>query len=150
MKKYVATRCLSLSVAIPGGGTTHIAFTPKTGSGSVFYTDNEKIQEGLAKHHAYGKLFKEEAIVAKPKKKNTAAKPQLAENGGKKERVMNFACNDDAKDYLADKLGVSRSQLRTKTAIEEVAKANGIAIKWGGGTNDLGNDIAENSTTTEE
>lgn len=132
MKKYVAKSCLSLSVAIPGGGTTHVAFTPKTGSGSVFYTDNEKIQEGLAKHHAYGKLFKEEAIVAKPKKKETEPEAQLAEKGGsKKERVMNFACNDDAKDYLADKLGVSRSQLRTKTAIEEVAKKNGITIKWG-------------------
>ena len=133
MKKYVAKSCLSLSVAIPGGGTTHVAFTPKTGSGSVFYTDNEKIQEGLAKHHAYGKLFKEEAIVAKPKKKKeTEPEAQLAEKGGsKKERVMNFACNDDAKDYLADKLGVSRSKMRTKTAIEEVAKENGIVINWG-------------------
>lgn len=132
VKKYVAKSCISLSVPIPGGGSTHIAFTPKTGSGSVFYTDNEKIQEGLAKHHAYGRLFKEESIVAQPKPKKETDKPEGKISGtSTKERVMNFACNDDAKDYLADKLGVSRSKMRTKTAIEEVAKENGIVINWG-------------------
>lgn len=43
---------------------------------------------------------------------------------------MNFACNDDAKDYLAETYGVSRSKMRNKADIEKAAKDYGITIIW--------------------
>ena len=41
-----------------------------------------------------------------------------------------MACNDDAKDYMADKFGVSRSKMRSRADIEKVAAENGVKIIW--------------------
>ena len=48
-------------------------------------------------------------------------------NGSQTVRVT---CNDDAKDYLADKFGVSRSKMRTRVQIDGVAKEHGIEFVW--------------------
>lgn len=126
LKKYTAKSCLSLSVKLPTGGTTHVSFTARTGSGSVFYTENKTLQDGLRHHPQYGKLFKEETIATPtPEKKvveDKAKQPEVKE--------LSMACNDDAKDYLAEKFGVSRSKLRSREDIEAVAMANGIKIMW--------------------
>ena len=39
---------------------------------------------------------------------------------------ITITCLDDAKDYLSEKFGISRTKLRSKKAIEEAAADNGI------------------------
>ena len=39
---------------------------------------------------------------------------------------ITITCLDDAKDYLSEKFGISRTKLRSKKAIEEAAAENGI------------------------
>lgn len=43
-------------------------------------------------------------------------------------QVLEFTCNDDAKDYLVDKFGVESSRLRTRAAIIEVGRNHGVEI----------------------
>lgn len=131
LKKYSSKSCVSLNVLLERGGNSHVTFTPRTGSGSVFYTDNEKIQKGLEKHPKFGKLFIEEKMNEQKEQKpasTTAPQPEPKTEGGVKE--LEFAVVEDAKDYIADKFGVSRSKLRTKAECEAAAEDNGIKINW--------------------
>lgn len=128
--KYIAKTHIALSVPMAGGKSVHISFTPQTGGGSVFYTNDAALAQALEKHIKFGKLFKKVAdapakIVTQPKEESTpqAKKPE------KKEKVLTFACYEDAKDYLVDNFGISRTKLRTQTAIQAAAKANNITLQ---------------------
>lgn len=157
-KKYIAKSHISLSVRLTDKVNAHITFSPLTGGGSVLYTDDEKLQEALEKHHKFGKLFKEDKTFVEqtsPKKSNTPTpvkvEPQPMDNEAKNEdeengdapsqqvedntddstddgavKKINITCLDDAKEYLSDKFGISRTKLRSKKAIEEAAAENGI------------------------
>lgn len=172
LKKYIAKSCVSISVALPTGGTTHVSFTPRTGGGSVYYTTNEKIQEGLEKHPKFGKLFTlDDSTPANPSKpaktehqptgksdgeqSPTDGQPGVdnptsttgevnegegqgtvsddGEQGAEAEstfKEVEVTCNDDAKDYLAEKFNVSRSKLRNRSEIDATAEANGVKFVW--------------------
>lgn len=145
LKKYKANSCISISVALATGGNTHISFNPVTGGGSVYYTENEKIQAGLEGHPKYGKLFTLEETVADatgttakavvPQPTTEEGTQQGAEGASDDEGTssvyeLKAACNDDAKDYLADKFGVSRSKMRSRQDIEKVAEDNGVKVVW--------------------
>ena len=194
LKKYQSKSSISLSVLMNTGKSVHVSFDSLTGGGSIFYTDDEELQEALAKHHKYGRLFKEVELVKPvaepaPKKKpvvkeeevedvedidevdNTEdevdeteyetteenAEDEATEDEATEENAEDEATEDeateenaeevqeqeapvatgkqihvtnleDAKNYLADNLGVSRTKLRSKKAILEVAEANGIVF----------------------
>ena len=173
-KKYIAKSHISLSVRVTDKASAHITFSALTGGGSVFYTDDENLQQALEKHHKFGKLFKEDktfteqtavkkAKAATPVKIEATAKPAPTPNPTEdnnaedkktdddtpinpKESDMDdsnaeeddtteaegnvtkitITCLDDAKDYLSEKFGISRTKLRSKKAIEEAAADNGI------------------------
>lgn len=44
--------------------------------------------------------------------------------------VVEFTCNDDAKDYLEQKFGCKRSKLYTRADIIATGKANGVEINF--------------------
>ena len=59
-----------------------------------------------------------------------AAEEPTEDADGASSNKMEFSCNEDAKDYLAEKYGVVKSKLLTRKAIEDAAKENGIDIVW--------------------
>lgn len=154
LKKYQSKSSISLSVLMGTGKSVHVSFDSVTGGGSVFYTEDEELQAALAKHPKFGRLFKEVAVAtvttAKPAVKATvkveqpAAEEEVedevedndetteeAENEATEEEASNLkqihvTDLEDAKNYLADNYGVSRTKIRSKKAIVEVAEANGI------------------------
>lgn len=106
------------------GSNVHVSFTPQTGGGSVFYTDDNALAEALEKHVRFGRLFKKAAEPVKVEVvKAVVAEPEMKEN------EKTFACYEDAKDYLVDTFGISRTKLRSKTAIDAAAQANNIILK---------------------
>lgn len=127
MFKFTSKSHVALSVPLEKGNA-HISFIEKTGQGSVFYTDNEKLAKAMRKHPKFGKLFREEEIKEEAKKEVPDA-PDITDDGTKQPEVS-FSNNEDAKEYLADRFGVSRSKLRTRHEMEEVAKANNLTINW--------------------
>lgn len=101
----------------------HITFAPLTGGGSVYYTADEQVQNALEQHPKYGKLFKEDALYQD--NRAVVAKPKVE----KKQKDINevqVSCLDDAKDYLSEKFGISRTKLRSQEGIEKAAAANGV------------------------
>ena len=127
MYKFTSKSHVALSVPLEKGNA-HISFIEKTGQGSVFYTDNEKLAKAMRKHPKFGKLFREEEIKEEAKEEVSDA-PDITDDGTKQPEVS-FSNNEDAKEYLADRFGVSRSKLRTRQEMEEVAKTNNLTINW--------------------
>ena len=127
MYKFTSKSHVALSVPLEKGNA-HISFIEKTGQGSVFYTDNEKLAKAMRKHPKFGKLFREEEIKEEAKEEVPDA-PDITDDGTKQPEVS-FSNNEDAKEYLADRFGVSRSKLRTRQEMEEVAKTNNLTINW--------------------
>lgn len=128
--KYIAKTQLALNV-VRNGKSIHVTFTPQTGGGSVFYTDDPSVAKALESHYKFGKLFKKaeekvQAPSAIPVAKAAEKVPAKAEV--KKERTLTFPCYEDAKDYLVETYGISRTKLRSQTAIEAAAKANNIKL----------------------
>lgn len=121
--KYIAKTHVALNVQM-NGSNVHVSFTPQTGGGSVFYTDDNALAEALEKHVRFGRLFKKAAEPVKVEVvKAVVAEPEMKEN------EKTFACYEDAKDYLVDTFGISRTKLRSKTAIDAAAQANNIILK---------------------
>lgn len=120
-KKYIAKTHISITVKM-GEKNAHISFTPLTGSGSVYYTSDEAVQKALEQHHKYGKLFKEDMLYKEHKtvevKPEPVKKPKTTE--------VRVSCLDDAKDYLSDRLGISRTKLRSEDSIMAAAAAKNI------------------------
>ena len=130
MYKFTAKSHVALSVPMEKGNA-HVSFVEKTGEGSTFYTNNDKLAEALRKHPKFGRLFREEEVKEEPVKKPTATSDTTGgEAGAGKTPKVSFSNNEDAKEYFADRFGVSRSKLRTRQEIESIAKDKNIVIEW--------------------
>lgn len=128
--KYIAGTSVVLSVSLGGGKTKHVRFSPVTGGKSVYYTKDEALQKALERHARYGTLFRKDesygrAVAKKPVK--AVAKTAVAAAETKIEEV---AVSDlgQAKDYLARRFGVGRSNMKTKAAILAAAQRNNIVF----------------------
>ena len=133
MKKYYSSDShIAINVLLENGNSMHIAFTPISNGGSTYNTEEEVIQNALENHYRYNDLFvldREEdtnALIEEPTQ-NTEEDPNQAEESN----IRKVKVNDlgEAKDYLAETFGVSRTSLRGQKAILEAAKANNIEFE---------------------
>jgi len=68
-------------------------------------------------------------VVEEPAEDASAS--TTAEAGGEHlPQEVEFDNNEDAKDYFAEHYGVSRTRLRTRSAIEEVANSLNVKVTW--------------------
>ncbi|MCI7654307.1 MAG: hypothetical protein MSS51_08545 [Bacteroidales bacterium] len=137
LKKYTSKSDIAISVLLANDKSIHVPFRSLTGGGSVLYTDDEELQAGLEHHPKFGHLFRlenvqiaeaiEKAVSKQKGEESNVDEQSIAEgqedNGLKKIHVDNL---DDAKEYLCDHFGESRTKLRSKKNIIESATANGI------------------------
>ena len=148
MAKFISKSHVAINVVLQSGANVHVTFLEKTGGGSVLYTDNADLILALRSHRKYGKLFREvEMPVAQPAPKkaavNTGApaasapvasqpvnKQQPQQTQAPEPKEVSFKNVEDAKDYMAERYGISRSKMKTRGAIEQVAKAEGIKVNW--------------------
>ena len=130
-KKYSASSHVSINVRV-NGTHVHVTFTPLTVGGSFFVTDNASLQEALERHPRFGSLFVAEepasASVADEASSTSAAKDALPGSPSDIPRVK-VSCLDDAKEYLVEQFGGSRTRLRSRAAIEAAAAANGVVFE---------------------
>ena len=129
MAKYISKTHVCLNVVTPSGANVHVSFTERTGDGSVYYTNDPELIVALESHPRYGRLFiKDESFLSV--KAPVSVKSEPAAVPEKKAVTKEFSNNEDAKDYFAEKFGVSRSKLRTRAAIDEAAKSFGVTVIW--------------------
>ena len=135
IKKYTSKSTIAINVSLGEGKNIHVSFGAVTGRGSVYYTNDEALQAALEKHHQYGRLFKlQETIDEQPASvdspeggEEATARPTdtLHADAGSMVHVDGL---DDAKEYLCEHFGISRTKLRTKASIIGAATTNGIVF----------------------
>lgn len=125
-KKYKATSRVAISVIMPSGKSTRVSFTPLTGGGSYYFTSDEELQAAMEKHYRYGSLFMIDRSyveeTSKPKKEKTpieaTIEPKVVE--------VQVNCLADAKDYMSEHFGISRTKMNSSKAIAEYAALHNV------------------------
>jgi len=121
-KKYSSSARIVLSVVAENGGNMRIAFTPLTGGGSFYTTSDEKVQRAIECDANFGKTF-----IGTIVPDATSPAPIAVEKPAVK--TVAVTSINDAKDYLADRFGYSRTKLRSKDAIIAAGVEHGIEFK---------------------
>lgn len=129
--KYQAGTDLAFSVMV-GDERMRIVFEGKTMGSSVYMTRDPKVQKAIESHYWFkDKFFLAESIDDKKEaaeaKKKAAAKAKKKVADEKKTHVVTDF--EDAKDYLAETYGVSRSKMKTKEDILDIAKEKGVELE---------------------
>lgn len=130
-KKYQAGTDLAFSVMV-GDERMRIVFDGKSIGCSVYMTRYPKVQKAIESHYWFNdKFFLVESIDEKKEaadaKKKAAAKTEKKVADEKKTHVVTDV--EDAKDYLAETYGVSRSKMKTKEDILAIAKEKGVELE---------------------
>ena len=129
--KYQAGTDLAFSVMV-GDERMRIVFEGKTMGSSVYMTRDPKVQKAIESHYWFkDKFFLVEAVDEKKEaaeaKKRAAAKTKKKAAEEKKTHIVTDF--EDARDYLAETFGVSRSKLKTKEDILSIAKEKGVELE---------------------
>lgn len=129
--KYQAGTDLAFSVMV-GNERMRILFEGKSTGSSVYMTRDPKVQKAIESHYWFNdKFFLVESIDEKKEaaeaKKKAAAKAKKKVADEKKTHLVTDV--EDAKDYLAETYGVSRSKMKTKGEILAIAKENGVELE---------------------
>lgn len=123
-KVYKAKSHISINVIMPNGKSRHLSFIPLTGGGSMLSTSDAELQSALECHHNFGVLFVLDKVVEeKPAEKKLEAKPKAEEPKANNVKVSSL---EDAKAYLVDTFGISRTKLRSRKQIEEAGASHGV------------------------
>lgn len=130
-KKYQAGTDLSFSVMV-GNERVRVVFEGKTMGCSIYGTRDEKLQKAIESHYWFkDKFFLVETVDEKKEaaeaKKRAAAKTKKKAAEEKKTHIVTDF--EDARDYLAETFGVSRSKLKTKEDILSIAMENGVKLE---------------------
>lgn len=130
-KKYQAGTDLSFSVMV-GNERVRVVFEGKTMGCSIYGTRDEKLQKAIESHYWFNDKFflveyvDEKKEAAEAKKRAAAKTKKKAAEEKKTHIVTDF---EDARDYLAETFGVSRSKLKTKEDILSIAKEKGVELE---------------------
>ena len=129
--KYQAGTDLAFSVMV-GDERMRIVFEGKSTGSSFYMTRDPKVQKAIESHYWFNdKFFLVESIDEKKEaaeaKKKAAAKAKKKVADEKKTHVVTDF--EDAKDYLADTYGVSRSKMKTKEDILAISKEKGVELE---------------------
>lgn len=129
--KYQSGTDLAFSVMV-GNERMRILFEGKSTGSSVYMTRDPKVQKAIESHYWFNdKFFLVESIDEKKEaaeaKKKAAAKAKKKVADDKKTHVVTDI--EDAKDYLAETFGVSRSKMKTKEDILDIAKEKGVELE---------------------
>ena len=129
-KTYQGYSDLAFNVKVEGG-MRRIVFDAQSRGTSIYSTRDTKEQKAIESHYWFKDKFwlleevDEKKLEAEAKKK-AAAKAKKAEDEKKTHQVEDIA---DAKDYLADTFGISRSKMKTREDVLAIAKENNVVLE---------------------
>lgn len=127
-KHYISDSHIAINVTLDGGESMHLSFIALSNGGSIFSTDSEELQNAIERHYRFGDLFTLDHIEEPKNTSETANEEYTSVKESEDGNIQKITVNDlgEAKNYLADTLGISRTSLRSLKTILEVAKANNI------------------------
>lgn len=112
-------------------GYRRIVFDGQTNGFSIYSTRDVKEQKAIESHYLYNDKFWLEETIDEKKleaeaKKRATARAKKVEEEKKKYVVTDIA---DAKEYLADTYGVSRTMMKTKEDVLNYAAEFGVELE---------------------
>lgn len=112
-------------------GYRRIVFDGQTNGFSIYSTRDVKEQKAIESHYLYNDKFWLEETIDEKKleaeaKKRANARAKKVEEEKKKYVVTDIA---DAKEYLADTYGVSRTMMKTKEDVLNYAAEFGVELE---------------------
>lgn len=130
-KHYISDSHIAINVTLDGGESMHLSFIALSNGGSVFSTDSEELQNAIERHYRFGDLFTLDHVEEPKNTSETANEEYTSVKESEDGNIQKITVNDlgEAKNYLADTLGISRTSLRSLKTILEVAKANNIEFE---------------------
>lgn len=131
IKTYMASSNVHINVVLANKRNRHISFMPLSDGRSVFSTDDVELQKAIERHSRFGSLFflsGAEPVVPEVKPVEDNGTPILDDETPKLVEVE-VSDASAAKDYLAENFGISRSSLRSVTAILKAGEGHGIVFK---------------------
>lgn len=130
LKVYIANTDVAFTINY-GDKRKRISFTSKSGNeGSVFFTSDELVQKGIEVHPWYNdKVMLREEVDEEKLAAEAAAKKEEQKAKAEEALVHHVDSPNEAKDYLADKFGISRSKMRSVSSIIQVAKECGVILE---------------------
>lgn len=130
-KHYISDSHIAINVTLDGGESVHLSFIALSNGGSIFSTDSEELQTAIERHYRFGDLFTLDHIEEPKNTSETANEEYTSVKESEDGNIQKITVNDlgEAKNYLADTLGISRTSLRSLKTILEVAKANNIEFE---------------------
>lgn len=130
-KHYISDSHIAINVTLNGGESMHLSFIALSNGGSVFSTDSEELQKAIERHYRFGDLFTLDHVEEPKNTSETANEEYTSVKESEDGNIQKITVNDlgEAKNYLADTLGISRTSLRSLKTILEVAKANNIEFE---------------------
>lgn len=130
-KHYISDSHIAINVTLDGGESVHLSFIALSNGGSVFSTDREELQNAIERHYRFGDLFTLDHIEEPKNTSETANEEYTPVKESEDGNIQKITVNDlgEAKNYLADTLGISRTSLRSLKTILEVAKDNNIEFE---------------------
>ena len=130
-KTYHAKSELCINVRI-SDGYKHVAFIPHTLGGSSLTTDDPQLQSAIEQHRLFGSFITVEVL----RENKAMASQSLSGSGDAKAgtntdtpEVVTVNTLSDAKDYVANRWGVSRTKFHNREEIERFATEHGVIIK---------------------
>lgn len=130
-KRYDALTEISLNLRV-GGGRKHVSFVPRTNGSSYYVTCDESVQSALERHHWFGNRFSLRVDDAPSVCVNSpsVSGEEVSNGGNGGMSVVDVRCWSDAKDYLVEHYGVSRTKVRVQSSIISFAASVGIEFRF--------------------
>lgn len=130
LKTYQGNSDLAFNVKIDEG-YKRIVFDGQSLGTSIYSTRDVKEQKAIESHYWFNDKFWLEETVDEKKLEAEAKKKAAARTKKIAEEKKTYSVNDiaDAKDYLADTFGVSRTKMKTKEDVLAVAKEFGVELE---------------------
>lgn len=130
LKTYQGNSDLAFNVNVEGG-LRRIVFDGQSHGTSIYSTRDVKEQKAIEGHNWFNDKFWLEETIDEKKieaeaKKKAAARAKKVEEEKKKYVVTDIA---DAKEYLADTYGVSRTKMKTKEDVLNYAAEFGVELE---------------------
>lgn len=121
MTTYHSQTEISINVCV-NGVKRHLRFTPTTLGESHFSTDDPDLRRVIERHPQFGRLFQRQAQPAAP------VTPSKTVDNTPTVQTIHIPFTDiaEAKEVLAERLGVSRTSLRTLPDILQLAEKHHI------------------------
>ena len=130
LKTYQGNSDLAFNIRMENG-IKRIVFDGQSHGTSIYSTRDTKEQKAIESHYWFNDKFWLEETVDEKKLEAEAKKKAAAKTKKIAEEKKTYSVTDiaDAKDYLADTFGVSRTKMKTKEDVLAVAKEFGVELE---------------------